>query len=147
MEVPKELLDAGVWTFRSPAQIAGVLRPIIRLFTPSVIVIKIADHNDRQYRGGMAANVRCIRSEAATRSIPIDRVTTKWVRNTLGGFAKNKEHVAGVVVRTFPSLGWKMPPTRERKPWISEGWNMAIFDAIAIGLAYLEKSPVDAPTS
>jgi hypothetical protein len=61
-------------------------------------------------------------------------VTTKWMRNTLGGIAKNKEHIAGAVVRTFPSLGWKMPPTRERKPWVSEEWNMAIFDAVAIGL-------------
>lgn len=147
MEVPKELLDAGVRTFRSPAQIAGVLRPLIKLFAPSVIVIKIANHNDKRYRRGMASIVRCICGEAATRSIPIAHVTTKWVRNALGGSVGNKEHIARLVVQTFPSLSWKLPPTRERKPWVSEGWNMAIFDAVAIGLAYLEKSPVDAPVS
>jgi hypothetical protein len=146
MEVPQELLDAGVRTFRSPAQVAGVLRPLIRLFTPSVIVIKIADHNDRQYRRGMASIVRYIRSEAAARSIPIDRVTTKCVRNALGDSAKNKEQMARLVVQVFPSLGWKLPPTRERKPWVSEGWNMTIFDAVAIGLAYLEKSQMDMPS-
>jgi hypothetical protein len=112
-----------------------------------VIVIKIADHNDRRYRKGMASIVRRIRSEATIRSIPIDPVTTKSVRNTLSGIVKNKEHIAGVVVRIFPSLGWKMPPTRERRPWVSEGWNMVIFDAVAIGLAYLENSPVDMPSS
>jgi hypothetical protein len=89
MEVPKELLDVGVRTFRSPAHIAGVLRPLIKLFTPSVIIIKIADHNDKRYRRGMASIVRCMCSEAATRSIPIARVTTKWVRSALGGSVGN----------------------------------------------------------
>lgn len=119
----------------------------MKLFTPSVIVIKIADHNDKQYRRDMASIVRCICGEAATQSIPIARVTTKWVRNALGGNVRNKEDIARLVVQSFPSLGWKLPPTRERRPWVSEGWNMAIFDAVAIGLAYLEKSSVDAPVS
>jgi hypothetical protein len=147
LEVPRELLDTGVRTFRSAAQTAEVLRPLVMLFSPSVIVIKIAVHNDVRYRGGIAAIVRCIRREAAARSIPVDRVTTAWVRNELGGSTRNKEYIARLVIQTFPSLAWKLPPTRERKPWVSEGWNMVIFDAVAAGLAYLEKSPVDVPVT
>lgn len=143
LEVPKELLDTGVRTFRSAAHVARALRPLITLFTPSVIVIKLAVHNDRRHRGGMAAIVRCIRNEARLRSILVDRVTTEWVRNAIGAGARNKEYIARLMIQAFPSLGWKLPPTRERKPWISEGWNMAIFDAVAIGLAYIHKSPID----
>jgi hypothetical protein len=146
MEVPKELLDTGVRTFRSAAHIAETIRPLAKLFTPSVIVIKIATHNDRKYRGGMAAIVRRIRQEASVRSIPIDRVTVEWVRSLLGGGTGNKEYIAQFVIQAFPSLSWKLPPTRERKPWISEGWNMAVFDAVAVGLAYLEKSRIDLPS-
>jgi hypothetical protein len=146
MEVPRELLDTGVRTFRLPIEIAGALRPLIKLFTPSAIVIKIANQNDRRYRCGMAATIKCIRREAAARSIPVDRVASDWVRNVLDANARNKEHIARLVIQTFPSLSWKLPPTRERKPWVSEGWNMAIFDAVAIGLAYIGESPVHVPT-
>lgn len=145
MEIPRELLDTGVRTFRSATQIGGTLRPLITLFTPSVVVIKIARHNDMQYRGSMAVIAKCIRREATARSIPVDRVTTEWVCNALGGTARNKEDIAREVIQIFPSLSWKLPPTREHKPWVSEGWNMAIFDAVAVGLAYLGNSSVNVP--
>ncbi len=145
MEVPRELLDTGVRTFRSAAEIAGVLGPLVKLFAPSVIVIKVAAHHDKRYRDGMVANVRRLRQEASAHSIPVDRISADWVRSALGGSAMNKEQIARMLIRTFPALGWKLPPTRERKPWVSEGWNMAIFDAVAIGLAYLENAPVDVP--
>lgn len=146
MEVPRELLDTGVRTFRSPSHISDALRPLVRIFIPSVIVIKLATHNDRQYRAGMASSVGHIRRAASAWSIPVDRATAVWVRSALGGSARNKEHIAQLVILTFPSLIWKLPPARERKPWVSEGWNMAIFDAVAVGLAYLGESDIDVPS-
>lgn len=145
LEIPRQLLETGVRTFRSATQVAEVLRPLVKLFAPSVIVIKIAAHHDKRYHRGMAASVRCLRKEASAQSIPVDRITAECVRSALGGSAMNKEQIARMLIRTFPALGWKLPPTREGKPWVSEGWNMAIFDAVAIGLAYLEKAPVDVP--
>jgi hypothetical protein len=85
----------------------------------------------------MIALLRSIENEAAERPIHVHHVDTQSVRSALGG-AKNKERAAAIVVEAFPSLKWKRPPTREHKPWVSEGWNMAVLDAVAVGLAYMK---------
>lgn len=147
IEVPNRFLDTGVRTFRSASRSASLLRSLIMLFSPSVIVVKVADHHDPRLRRGVAPIMRCIRREAKLQSVPVDRVTTEWVRNALGGSLRSKEQVAAFVAHVFPLLVWKLPPSRERKPWVTEGWNMAIFDAVAIGLAYSKDARLDTHSS
>jgi hypothetical protein len=47
--------------------------------------------------------------------------------------------MAVLLGKEFPLLAWKLP--RERKAWQTEQWNMPIFDAAALGLAYLLEKP------
>ncbi len=137
-ESPKQLLDAGARKFHSPSQIVAPLRPLISIFRPSMIVFKLATHNDSRYRPGMIPTVECMRDEAERQSISVECVTIAWVQDALATHPKTKAQIAAFVAQTYPDLDYRLPPTR--RPWIPEGWSMVVFDAIATGLASLEHS-------
>jgi hypothetical protein len=52
------------------------------------------------------------------------------VKRTLS--VSNKAKTARIVAAKFPELRSRLPP--ERKPWMSEDYRMAIFDAAAFAL-------------
>ncbi len=142
-EFPKQLLDAGARSFNSSSEIVVPLRSIISIFRPSMIVFKLAVHNDHRYRPGMIPTVECMRDEAKRHSIPVECVTLAQVQNALATHPKTKAQIAAFVAQAFPNLSHKLPP--ERKPWIPEGWSMAAFDAIALGLACLQNLSAKSP--
>lgn len=132
----KQLLDAGARSFKSSSEIVAPLRPIISIFRPSMIVFKLASHNDQRYRPGMIPTVECMRNEAERQSIPVECITITWVQDALDTHPKTKAQIAAFVAHAFPNLSHTLPPVR--KPWVPERWSMAVFDAIALGLAYLQ---------
>jgi hypothetical protein len=67
-------------------------------------------------------------------------VTDKQITTCLQGWeVTSKYEMAVLLGKEFPLLAWKLP--RERKAWQTEQWNMPIFDAAALGLAYLLEKP------
>src|SRR3989441_10020208 len=57
--------------------------------------------------------------------------------------ACNKYKIALAIVRRFPELALRLPPTR--KPWMSEAAQMGVFDAVALALAFYarQRTPKD----
>ena len=52
-----------------------------------------------------------------------------------------KDAVAEILAKRFPEeLGCRLPP--KRRPWMSEAYQMGIFDAVALALMMLEQKPV-----
>jgi hypothetical protein len=47
---------------------------------------------------------------------------------------ETRDEIAAVLARLFLDLHWRLPP--KRRAWQSEHPRMAMFDAIALGLAY-----------
>ena len=137
---PMRLLDSGTRSYISAADIPQRLEPLISIFDPCVIVVRLPGHKNLLHLNGVKSNLRIIRTEAARRSIPMESVTVHEVRHAFHKSGKTKEDIATAVVRAFPELQWKLPP--KRKPWTSEGHNMVVFDATATGLAYLARSDV-----
>lgn len=140
---PARLLDLGVRTFASAPGVLQRLQPLMSIFEPCVIVVRPSNHQNRLHRRGVQSIHRVIRREAARRSIPVEPVTVHEIRCAFGDSGKTKENIAAAVAKIFPDMHWKVPP--KRKPWISEGHNMAVFDATATALAYLARS--DEPTN
>ena len=53
--------------------------------------------------------------------------------------ARIKEEIACAIVGIFPELLVRLPP--KRKKWQTETRGMIVFDAIATGIAYWQRSP------
>lgn len=135
---PARLLDSGTRTFTSAEILLQRLGPLISTSDPCTIVMRRPGHKQASHLNGVRVNVRCIRLEAERRSIRVELLTIHEIRCALQGRETTKDAMAMKIAQTFPELRWKLPP--RRKPWISEGHNMVIFDATATGLAYLAKS-------
>ena len=77
-----------------------------------------------------------ILAEARLRSIACRFVTTKDIQHVIGrSGATTKYAIATVLIERFPDIAWKLPP--KRRPWESEHYNAAIFDAAAAAVAFL----------
>jgi hypothetical protein len=79
--------------------------------------------------------VRSLRSAASSLSVRIVRLRRDAIRAAFAPYnARSKHEIAVVLAQLFPELGWKLPS--ERKIWTKEDPKMAIFDALAGGVAY-----------
>jgi hypothetical protein len=135
---PMRLLDVGTRTFVSAAAIPQRLAPLISTFDPCAIIVRRPAHKQSSHLNGVKANLRAILAEAEKRSIQVESMTVHEVRCAFRDIGVTKDSIAVKITQIFPELHWKLPP--RRKPWMSEGHNMVIFDATATGLTYLTRS-------
>jgi hypothetical protein len=65
----------------------------------------------------------------------ISRADVTGVFSTPGG--RTKHEIARLIALRLPELKSRLPP--ERKPWMSEDYGMAIFDAAAFALVFFDR--------
>lgn len=141
---PKRLLDRGASTV--PPQCndrAGWIRQrmtsLLQQGSPSFIVMK---QRRRARPTGNAAGVpilNAIRLAAKEHGIPMYVLGREEIESVFNVFhARTKEQIARAVVGIFPELLGRLPPTR--KKWQPEARGMIVFDAIATGVAYWQRS-------
>jgi len=133
------LLDWGVYFFPPADEGGGTVAGrrvggLLRLFTPSVIVVRIANRGSRDGSSGLKRILRAIRRESSVRSIPLCRIGRKGVLQAFRIFRGNKYEIAVMLSQLFPDLHWKLPPKREF--YDGEHPRMIVFDAVAAGFAY-----------
>jgi hypothetical protein len=141
LEGPELLLDWGRKPFRSrrlPDDSTAVCKKVsalITFFAPLVLVLKYTSgRNDRDSLKNRVL-VDAIKREAEMQSVELVLLTRKDVHTAFREFGMaNKYEIARSISGIFPELAWKLPPNR--KTWQPEHHNMAIFDAISLGLAY-----------
>jgi hypothetical protein len=81
---------------------------------------------------------------ATSHSIQIFLVEHDDIRKTFSDMdCETKDDIAAALTRIFTELVWRLPP--KRRPWQSEHPRMAIFDAIALGLAYWQHQGTKLP--
>ncbi len=134
-EMPARLLDSGVSRFASPEIATVRIAALCETFLPSLIVLgKEAARHGRSYPKAVAVR-RTLRNEAARRFIPVVTLGRRRVQNWFHQQGNpGKYAIASFLANRFPELSWKLPP--RRKPWHPEPWNLCLFDAVALGLAY-----------
>jgi hypothetical protein len=138
MEGSRTLLDWGIKGYRTHRDLAHVaqrrIAPILTLFVPSVVVLE-AGSSGKYEEPRLEIILGAIQAEVLRRSIDLVFVRKDGIRAALGkGERITKQQIAAHIVLLFPELTWMLP--QERKPWQSEHHNMAVFDAIALALAY-----------
>jgi hypothetical protein len=81
---------------------------------------------------------------ASAHSISIFLIKDDDVRQTFRNMGcETRDEIAVALARIFPDLLWKLPP--KRRAWQSEHPRMAMFDAIALGLAYWQHQSTKLP--
>lgn len=141
LEGPRTLLDFGRKLFRVTTTRSNVvlLRKkidwLITLFLPSVIVLKHTSGRKDQELVRRTDAIDVIKQEAALRSVKIAVLNRSCIYRAFGQSGNvSKYRVAGLIAEMLPDVQWKLPPNR--KHYEPEHHNMAIFDAISVGLAY-----------
>jgi MinD-like ATPase involved in chromosome partitioning or flagellar assembly len=138
LEGSRKLLDWGIKGCRTHRDLAHVaqkrIAPVLTLFAPSVVILEAASSRKAEEPRREVIS-KAIQAEVLRRSIDLVFVRKDEIRDSLGkGEPITKQKIASHIVLLFPELTWELP--QERKPWQSEHHNMAVFDAIALALAY-----------
>jgi hypothetical protein len=87
-------------------------------------------------RGGRARLfIAAAENMAVWQQMAVRRIPQSQVRKVFKAFgAQTKHEIACVIAMHLPEIAIRLP--RRRKPWMSEDYRMAIFDAAALALTY-----------
>lgn len=148
LEGPGSLIDWGVRgaKARSHVQAIGHLEELVDCYGPDVIVTQRID-DPEVHRGFRAqAFLREALKVSAAYKIPVRTIASRELVRAFSDLGYPTKHkIATRIGELFPELAPRVPPFR--KPWMSEDYRMAIFDAVAFGLAYFRRGrprPVEA---
>jgi len=145
LEGPTRLLDWGVSSIANRAESSETVAKkrvgaLLDWYSPTVAVGRRIKTSDKHSSRRLAPIVRAVRGEvsrggAAWRILGADAVRAFFREYR----ATNKVEIASTLAEWYPNLAWKLPP--KRKPWQSEDHRMSVFDAAALGTAYLALQP------
>jgi hypothetical protein len=103
------------------------------------LILRKIKRRSRRDKARTRTATRFIRISANRASIPVHPVRDKELQHIFHPHdAVTKAQIAEFLARFFPELASRVPEAR--KAWDSESWNMAIFDAAALAVAYLAKN-------
>jgi len=138
------LLDWGVKSVKGDKnhQSLSKLNELVGYYQPGVLVLE--DHTGKGLR--RAARIRALNNEiialAKNRGITLKMFSRQQVRKVYFADGKGTKHaVAEILAKRFTEeLGCRLP--KKRRPWMSEAYQMGIFDAVALAEAFRHRSLV-----
>ena len=111
------------------------LAVLLQSFAPFAIVIKRERWDRAQTNPHIRSLIEVVTRVASAHSVSICLIGDDNVRQTFRNMGcETRDEIAAALARIFPELQWKLPP--KRRAWQSEHPRMAMFDAVALGLAY-----------
>ncbi len=135
-ETPARLLDWGMKGFRSRPITGGGFMGVLRDYRPSVIVLRDITSGSRRDNPRAREFVRVMAAEARRSALAVAFVTGRELEQVFRQYGLVTKHqIAETIGEWFPELSTHVP--MPRKAWQSEHWNMPVFDAIAMAVAYL----------
>jgi hypothetical protein len=141
LESPTTPVDWGGKAIRPKEEAKALVKvsDLIRHYRPEILVVEdcLGSRRCARVQGLIDRICRLVETEGVKcRHLPISRV-----REVFRTFrANNKHEIAHAVAQQLPELASWLPP--RRKPWMSEDYRMAIFDAAALALTYFHSRPV-----
>ena len=137
-EGPKRLLDFGLVGFTTPRTAKQRLQSLLRHFQPHTIAL-CRTQNFRRNRARTRPLVSAVHRAARSAGIPVASISDISLRKVFATWeVRNKDQRASLLAGFYPHLRPKLPP--RRRTWQHEHWSMPVFDAVAVGIAYLEAS-------
>ena len=133
------LLDWGVR--RYPADSVGTavalrrVRTLLDRYSPSLVITRQTCPLSLKSSQSSGAVIQAIRTELKNHSIKFEVSTRKRIKRFFATHGCNAKHeIASLLAERFAPLKWALP--RRRRPWDSEAYATAIFDAVAIAVAF-----------
>ncbi len=144
------LLDSGLRVYRAIGEVEAAmaskrLAVLLKSFSPLAIVIKRERWARAQTSTHIKGLVEALSQVASEHSTSIFLIEDDDVRKTFRNMGcETRDEIAAALARIFPELVWRLPP--KRRAWQSEHPRMAMFDAIALGLAYWQHESAKPPS-
>ena len=142
MEAPGTLVDWGVKQpkpYREDRCVAHLYR-LVNQYEPARVVLEDPTARPRRCSCRVERLFRRIREVAAAQGVRTRAIRKQAVRKAFTPDARiTKFAMSRRIAEILPVLARRLPPYR--KPWMSEDYRMAIFDAAALGLAYYHTLP------
>ncbi|KAF0181113.1 MAG: hypothetical protein FD161_419 [Limisphaerales bacterium] len=130
------LVDWGVKsvTGNKNANSLAKVKELITQYQPGVLVLEDTSTKDSRRAPRIKALSRKIIALAATHKVSVKVFSQEQVRAAFFADGQGTKHaIAEILAQRFPEeLGSRLPP--KRKPWMSEHYQMDIFDAVALAL-------------
>lgn len=132
LEGPERLLDWEVKSFRGGRNAVRVpittkVSQLLSEWQPHAVVLK------EPLSGRVALKTKAIQELGKSLGIGVAFVERQAIDDAFSSH-NNKYERARLIVASFPVLAARVPP--KRKAWQSEHYQLIIFDAIALGVAY-----------
>jgi hypothetical protein len=150
LEGSARLLDWGVRTFREQnkgvrSAVSDRIITLLAFHSPSAVVVRTRKYHSTVNNNKFLAIVAAIRTEAKKGSTKFYILTTHQVRDRFALRGQvNKHDIATSLANQFEELSWKLP--RRRKVFQSEVPAMLVFDALATGIAFVERQASPSPS-
>jgi hypothetical protein len=142
-EGPTRLLDWGVRSFEKgnktlKSSASDRIATLLAFHRPFAIVLRARTCNSGSQRRALAMITNSIRVEAKRHSTKIIVLTHRQVQSCFAPDGQITKHdIAVILAKRFEELSWKLP--LRRKSYQSEAPVMAVFDAVATGIAFFER--------
>jgi hypothetical protein len=133
------LIDWGVKHATKDKNRASVnqVGELVALYQPDILLVEDSAAPGSRRCERVCELMARLRSLASTHKTRFRKVSMHKVRKFFAAEgARTKRQIAVSIAGKFPELEPKLPPLR--KPWMSEDERMAIFDAAAFALTFLE---------
>jgi hypothetical protein len=148
-EGPTRLLDWGVRSFETgnktlKSSAADRIATLLAFHRPFAIVLRSRTYNSASQRRVFATIAGSIRAEAKRYSSKLIVLAPRQVQSCFSPTGQVTKHdIAVTLAKRFEELSWKLP--QRRKSYQSEAPVMAVFDAVANGIAFFERHPPSRP--
>jgi Holliday junction resolvasome RuvABC endonuclease subunit len=143
MEGPETLIDWGVKEVEDNkvSHYLHRITKLIDLYQPDYLILEAFDNKGSRRCKRVRELIVRIMKLALERKIKIKCYSRDDIRKVFSQYnAFTKHQIATTIASLLPELSPRIPPFR--KPWMSEDYRMAIFDAVSFTLTfYYAKNP------
>jgi Holliday junction resolvasome RuvABC endonuclease subunit len=136
LESPTRLIDWGVKTTRQDKarKTLAMVSKLFKEYTPDILVVEDCRSGASRRGTRVEQLLTSIKTLAVLKGVRPCSISKRTVKNVFSAYqARNREQIAAVLAQRFPELAPWLP--RHRKPWMSDDYRMAMFDAAALALA------------
>jgi hypothetical protein len=142
-EGSRKLLDFGTIHLGQLRNGGSKFSDLLKLSLPSTIVVKQERWRNLMARSDSSILIEALTAQAKAHSTKIRLLEQNTLESIFG--RGTKAEISASLALIFPELAWELPP--KRRIWEPEHSRQTVFDAIALGLAFLqsEMNMIEAP--
>jgi uncharacterized coiled-coil protein SlyX len=134
IELSNELIDCGIVTAEPSSKFTlDRIKGQLEKYAPHIVVVRDGNSGHQEKRINNLVNH--VTELAVERGVPVFQYTREQVRFVFEKFgAVTRQEIAEKIIEWIPMLASRRP--RKMRPYQHEDYNLALFDAVALAVAY-----------